>query len=113
MRQYRDEIQKIVYEVFGDELYEKDSIIEDQKNELHDCYLALKSKDEKIESLNSEIVLKDKMIESLDSEIVLKDKMFEFLCCEIIFKDIKISNLFDKFKELRKLHSLNLSSKNH
>jgi hypothetical protein len=34
MRQYRDEMQKIIYEEFGDELHEKDRIIEEKDKEL-------------------------------------------------------------------------------
>ena len=70
MREYENEMQKIVYEEFGDELYKKDAEIELKNRELKSKDKLIKQYREKFKELNE---LKDLKPEakSIVSELLL------------------------------------------
>ena len=70
MREYENEMQKIVYEEFGDELYKKDAEIELKNRELKSKAKLIKQYREKFKELNE---LKDLKPEakSIVSELLL------------------------------------------
>ena len=84
MREYENEMQKIVYEEFGDELYKKDA----------------------------EIELKNRETELMDGEQELKNREMELIDRELKSKDNLIKQYREKFKELNKLKDLKPEAKN-
>jgi hypothetical protein len=86
MPKFETEIQKIVYNEFGEELDAKDKQIEKQAEEIESQHKEIETKDREIQTKDKEIQTKDKEIEELNkSKDAYKDKLNEL-------KEIKDKN---------------------
>ena len=70
MKEFKNELEKIIYEEFGDVLCEKDRQIEEKYKELESIDKELKSKDRQIDELrlsNSEYRSKIRQLSKMDN----------------------------------------------